>query len=779
MTSLATKDFPSTSDPDQAGFGCLRGPKGCLPLKAFSAHAHIAGTVYNWSIEQTYVNTTDGFIEAVYIFPLPPRAAVSAFHLRVAGRTVTGEIKERVQARHDYAEAIKDGKRAALLEEDRADVFTVQVGNIPSGEDAVVSLELSGPVAVESGECEVRMPLVVAPRYIPGSAIGGDVGTGTVGDTDAVPDASRITPPVLLQGFPNPVALDMSVSIDQRGLEVSDIACSLPTDQIGENHWRVVPGQRLNRDFILRYRVHGAEMQASALIVGDAPGGGSTLSVCLVPPEASVSRVPRDVVVVLDRSGSMGGWKMVAARRAAARMVDALDSEDSFSVLAFDNVIECPDGHDKKLRSGTDRERFRAVSYLGNLDSRGGTEMTSALKKAFKLLDNSGDGRQPILVLITDGQIGDEDRLLKSHKKALENVRVVALGIDRAVNEGLLDKITRPNGGWYACVDSGDWLDEVLAFAARQIQEPSLRDISIKATGMDEGDLTPSPVPDLYGARPLTLWARISKAAPKVNISGTLPDGEPFKTTVDVSESNCTAFHTAWARSRIRDLEDKYAAEHDAGMAKRIVEISLANKVLSRFTAFVAVDSEKQDVQDMRTITQPVEEPDGWEMKAFMTGTPMAGLPEPSAGFADSSRSITTGEFLAQKPAGIVAKRSIRPGLASMAKGRRTTAPVAPGELAAHLLAELHDGLTDALQRALCLRCDSFAEKVRNLIGDLKKAGEKETAKKLKALLKRIAPPSTIEEVAGTWDEWKSLLESVASGNVGQKAGNKREGWWR
>src|SRR5262249_9468942 len=168
----------------------------------------VDGLTAHLRLSQTFVNVHDEHLEATYIFPLPERAAVQRFRLQVGDRIIEGALKERGQARKEYREAINQGHQAAITEEERPGTFTMRVGNIPPGERAIVHLELAQPLPCVDGEATFRFPLVVAPRYIPGVPLGRPpVGSGTARDTDATPDASRITPPVLLPGFPNPVAL--------------------------------------------------------------------------------------------------------------------------------------------------------------------------------------------------------------------------------------------------------------------------------------------------------------------------------------------------------------------------------------------------------------------------------------------------------------------------------------------------------------------------------------------------------------------------------------------
>lgn len=205
MTTAIDLIDPSTIphiDEHDRCFGSLETASGHLPLRALDVRAKISGTVAETTLEQTFVNTFEHPIEATYIFPLPPRAAVSHFELHVAGRVVTGQLKERGAARREYQQAIEQGHRAAIAEQERGDVFNIRVGNLPPGEDARVKLVMTAPLDVLDGEATFRFPLVIAPRYIPGVPLPGpQVGAGISPDTDAVPDASRISPPVLLPNY--------------------------------------------------------------------------------------------------------------------------------------------------------------------------------------------------------------------------------------------------------------------------------------------------------------------------------------------------------------------------------------------------------------------------------------------------------------------------------------------------------------------------------------------------------------------------------------------------
>src|SRR5262245_59544554 len=217
--------FPADAE---AGFGALETEHGRLPLRAVAVAGRLDGLLSQVTVCQTFINSFPDPLEATYIFPLPDRAAVTHFRMEVGGRVVEGRLKERGEARRDYDRAVRSGRRAAITEEDRAGVFSLRVGNLMPGEEATVRLTLAGPLPYAEGEATFRFPLVVAPRYVPGVPLPGpSAGAGVSADTDAVPDASRISPPVLLPGFPNPVRLSLSVEVLPSGLPVTEVRSSL------------------------------------------------------------------------------------------------------------------------------------------------------------------------------------------------------------------------------------------------------------------------------------------------------------------------------------------------------------------------------------------------------------------------------------------------------------------------------------------------------------------------------------------------------------------------
>jgi len=650
---VGTADRIPQPEPEP-GFGALRTERGNLPLELIEVRSSVAGLAVRTELAQGFRNPYDVPLEATYIFPLPDRAAVTRLRMEAADRIVEGVVKEREEARADYDAAIAEGKRASIAEEERPGVFTLRVGNIMPGERVVVRTTLSGRLPYEDGQATFRFPLVVAPRYIPGGELPGEqVGSGTVADTDQVPDASRITPPVLLPGFPNPVRLSIEVAVDPVGLPLAGLTSSLHGVGVeeadgGQYLVRLDPGARADRDFVLRLGYGGSVAATSLAVAWDEESAATpqtgTFLLTVLPPEPTGATRPRDVVLVLDRSGSMGGWKMTAARRAAARIVDTLTAADRFAVLSFDDVMETPDGLPEGLSAATDRHRFRAVQHLAAVDARGGTEMVAPLQRAAALLAGDAPERDRVLILVTDGQVGNEDGLLKSLGRELKHIRVHTVGIDTAVNAGFLNRLAALGGGRSELVESEDRLDEAMDAIHRRIGTPLVTGLRLAGVGgveLDQDSITPARLPDLFVGAPMVVAGRLGGTAPRsevktedspgIVITGTAADGSEWTRRVTAVETADAGLAQFWARGRIRDLEDKYVSTYHGQpeIEQAIVATSVGHSVLSRFTAFVVVDTRiVNKTGALKQVTQPVDLPAGWEeFEADGAPVPVAASP--------------------------------------------------------------------------------------------------------------------------------------------------------
>lgn len=642
MTTRPLPLLPPTESPqptgDEPGLGLLTCDQGWLPLTAVEIHGQVAGLGATVTVRQRYHNPFDHPIEATYIHPLPDRAAVVAFSMVIGDRRIEGELQERGQARHTYDQALDLGHRAAITEEDRPDVFTTRVGNLQPGDQAEVELRLVQPLPWADGQAELRLPLVVAPRYIPGQPLdGAPVGGGTALDTDAVPDASRISPPVLLAGLPNPV--ELAVEVDFGHQLPSGLCSSLHTVVEGDAAVSLRPGERLDRDLILRWPTnqdgagagHRAEPTVEAQAAPDDEGSAEgTFTVTILPPADEPGRQARRVAVVLDRSGSMGGWKMVAARRAAARIIDTLGPDDHFTLLGFDHQVERPSHLEQGLVAATDRNRWLAIEWLASLEARGGTELGQPLLTALDDLTPPTAGTDPeptaTCVLVTDGQVGNEDQILAELGARADQARLFTIGIDQAVNAGFLRRLAALGGGRCELVESDDRLDEVMRAIHRRIAAPVLESVTLTGNHSLEA-VSPSGALDCFSGVPLVIRGRYRGQPPTITWTGQAADGSTMTGSTTPSEAPDPGARPLWARSRVRDLEDELAAlafvprapgSPDTNqMEAGIVALSLSTGVLSRFTAFVAVDRSVQvEGGTPLGVVQPVERPRGWAAPA-------------------------------------------------------------------------------------------------------------------------------------------------------------------
>ena len=618
-----------------AGFGSLDTERGCLPLESLAVATGIEGLTAHTAVRQRFFNVFQEPLEATYIFPLPPRSAVVDFHMTVEGREVAGVILERDRAREAYEDAVAQGKSAAITEEERPNIFTLRVGNIPAGCAIDVQFQLVEQVSVDEGEATYRFPLVVAPRYCPGRPLDGEpVGDGTLADTCRVPDASRISPPVLLPGMPSPIALSMTARFARgpRSGAVAGgrVACSLSVNEIhGEDGSYVVdvcPEQELDRDFILRWPV--AEQAASTvqvllepngactkggLVSGEIPpvfaGDGTFCATIMPPADVPDKQRPRDIVILLDRSGSMGGWKMAAARRAVASLVDSLSPQDRIEVVAFDTHFEAL-ADTPTLTNATSDVCEQITEWLATVRARGGTELAGAVTRGLDLLavapaDEAASPREHSLVVITDGHIGGESEVLQRLSSGHPGVRVYAVGIDTAVNDSLLGRMAETTGGLAELVESEERLDAVMDRIRRRLGWSLVSQLMLRGEGIElvEDALTPSRIPDLVPGLPAIVRGRYRCVAgstdPRIVVSGVTGSGEAWSEAASAETATTPGLMSLWGRDMLRTLQDsvesRRAVSGGRNVRDEIVALSLGCGVLCRYTAVVAIDPRDPD----------------------------------------------------------------------------------------------------------------------------------------------------------------------------------------
>jgi len=637
--------------------GSLKAKEQPLPLESVQLRARVIDRIAEVTVEQKFGNPFREAIEAVYVFPLAGGSAVSRFEMQIGKRVVRGRVEERAKARREYSEALDQGKRAALLEQERDDVFTVQVGNVTPGDAVVVRLTYSERLPFfEDGRTELRLPLVVAPRYVGGEELPREqAGHGVVPDTTTVPDASRITPPRLAPGFDPKVSLGVEVELFGG---FSDLACSqhaVSTSSGPESAKVVLSRERepLDRDFVLRWRIAGEQVKSQLLV----HGGFALLSV--VPPaRQGFLGVARDVVFVLDRSGSMQGPKMASAARACASLLRTLGPRDRFSLQAFDEVVEWMPGGFQQADEGAIE---RGEKWLRSIEARGGTELDVAMREALQQLRSRGEsaGRAPVVVLLTDGQVGDESSVLKRLQAELGDARVFTVGIDTAVNDGFLRRLAALGGGTSTFVEPGSRLEEALQSVGREIGTPLVTDLRIEG---EMTELAPARIPDLFAGRAAAAFFRLGGG--RVKIRGRFADGSAFDQELEAREAPLAAIDHLWARARIVDLEDEFRASRSEAVKKEIVALSIRHTVLTRFTAFVVVDDEVVNQGGTRrTVVQPVEMPADWEMSQLL---PALSRPLRLSGTLTRGLGRAPPQASGRMPAAMAQAAREKPGMASV-----------------------------------------------------------------------------------------------------------------
>ncbi len=596
-----------------------------LPLASVAYRASVCEGIADVTLTQVFENPYAEHLEAVYTFPLSGGSAVRAFSLEVAGRVIRGIVKERAEAREEYRRAIEAGKRAAMLEQERDNVFTVQVGNLPPGERATVTISYAERLErFDDGRAELRLPLVVAPRYTPGAPLDRpNAGDGVEDDTDVVPDASRVTPPRLAGGSTAGPSVAIEVSLLGTGGSFDDLACSqhataISFDGGGLTVRLAKTTERADRDFVLRWRGASDRVRPSLVVYRHPERGLFGMLTVTAPPAADRRPAPRDVVFLLDRSGSMNGVKMQSAARACSILLESLGSADRYAIAAFDTTVEWMGGtarfvtaDEAGIESGT--------RFLRSVDARGGTEIGPALDHVFTALDRRTGGRErtPIVVVLTDGEVTNEAQVTRLVAQRIGDGRLFAVGIDTAVNDAMLKRLAAAGRGTALLVAPGDELERALATIAREIGTPEVVDLAIDDldAGLD-GKQAPERFADLFSGRAATVFLQMQSFG-AVRVRGRRSSGGSFEEEVRAVEADSPAIALLWARARIADLEDQYraAASSRDAIKQEIVDVSLAHQIVTRFTAYLAVDDAEvvNPNGSTRHVVQPVETPAEWQ----------------------------------------------------------------------------------------------------------------------------------------------------------------------
>ena len=564
---------------------------GECPLKHTEVKAEVSGFISRVTVTQDFENPFTDKIEAVYTFPLPQAAAVDDLTMLIGERTIKGKIMRREEAQAVYAVAKQIGKVAILLDQERPNIFTQQVANIMPGQQVRVTIGYVETLKYQDGAYEWSFPMVVAPRYSP-------AGNASDQDGNKPTDSSRISSPNALDGMRagHDVSLEIDLDAGFPIVGVNSASHEIEVQQINEK--RVVVGLKdratiPNKDFLLTYSVAGNTIKDAVLAHRSDRGGFFTL--ILQPPQRVFAEdvMPKEMVFVLDTSGSMQGFPLETAKKTMQLALDTLYPHDTFNLITFS-------GETQILFSepvpATPENLRKAKKFLSSRKSDGGTEMMKAIKAALDPSDSQHHVR--LACFMTDGQVGNDMEILAEVQKH-RNARVFAMGFGDAPNRSLLDKMTEYGRGQVDYISQAGNTSIAARRFNERIRNPLMTDVSIEWSNLSITEVYPKRIPDLFSVRPVILSGRYTSGGKgTIRLKGKMA-GQDFVREIPVElpdmENDHEALSTLWARHKIEELTAEEIANTGDQTAQdqtreEITRLGLTFKLLTHYTSFIAID---------------------------------------------------------------------------------------------------------------------------------------------------------------------------------------------
>jgi len=598
-----------------------KGETLAAPLLSTDVVIRVSGLVARAQVKQTFHNPSEDWYEGVYVFPLPENSAVDHLRMKIGSRLVEGVIRERGEAKKSYEQAKESGRRAALLEQERPNIFTSSVANIGPREDVVVEIEYQQTLRYDSGRFSLRFPMVVGPRYIPGAALAESKGTGWSPDTVRVSDASRITPPVIhpSNGRVNPVSI--RVELDA-GVPIADVDSPYHNISLrsGDSRREVVELESgtvpANRDFELNW-TPSAESAPRAAWFTERRGDKTFGLLMILPPNvrAGGKRIPREAIYVIDTSGSMHGTSIKQAREALGLAIDGLAPEDRFNIIEFNSYAKALF---EDARPATRENRAEARGWVRGLRAQGGTEMALALDLALNGGESGGRIRQ--VVFLTDGQVGNEDELFRLIRAKLGDSRLFTVGIGSAPNSHFMTKAAEIGRGTFTYIGKVEEVREKMSGLFAKLESPVLKGVKIDWPEGAAAEAWPARIPDLYAGEPVMVSAALDKAVGAARVSGLRGDA-PWRQDLLLDQpAQGSGIGVLWARDKIGALMD--AAREGASAEEtraKVIELALTHHLVTKYTSLIAIDRAPARLPDLdlKMAALPTHLPEGQSYEAI------------------------------------------------------------------------------------------------------------------------------------------------------------------
>ena len=594
-----------------------------LPLRAVDLAVEAAGGIARVTVTQRFRNPYDEPLCVRYELPLPADGAVSGFAFSLGGRRVVGEVDKKARARERFEEAVIAGHSAALLEQDRSSLFRQELGNVPPGEEIVAEITIDQKLRwLPEGTWEWRFPTVVAPRYL--------------GAEGRVVDAKRVA----VDAADGPLPVHCTLGLVVRDALGADARLESPSHAIVARERQGATsvafaeerGARLDRDVVARWSV--ATPEVGAALVTARPASSSPVSsvgyglLTLVPPlvepeelaaprrgkartghrAASAARLPRDLTLLIDASGSMGGEPLEQVRRAALALLATLDEGDSLEMIAFA-------WEPRRFRRGAERVtpevRAAAEKWLRALSASGGTEMREGILEALRPL-RAGAQRQ--VVLVTDGLIGFEEEIVRAiHERLPAGSRVHSVGVGSAVNRTLTTGAARAGRGVEAIIGLGEDAERAALRLVAHTALPAVVELELGGDALVA--LAPEKLPDLYAGAPALVSLALAPEGGELWVRGRTATGR-FERQLRVAPmpfgSGAAGVVALHGRERVEDLEMR-AATGERGTEREIESLGLRFQLATRMTSWIAVTAERtvDPREPVRRETMPQELPAG------------------------------------------------------------------------------------------------------------------------------------------------------------------------
>ncbi|MDK2124115.1 VIT domain-containing protein [Parachitinimonas caeni] len=597
-----------------------------LPLKNTKVDVRVVGVIADVTVTQQYRNEGKSALEARYVFPGSTRAAVYGMTVRLGQRVLTAAIREKQQAQADYNQAKQQGKTAALLEQQRANVFEMNVANILPGDEVNVELHYTELLVPTDGVYQFVFPTVVGPRYNGQAATAG--GAEKWAATAHLPAGE-----VSRTGF----IMNVRLATPAEAKEIRSPSHSVEVQKSGpqEALVRLAPGKQNenNRDFILNYRLAGEQIESGILL---SRGKKENFFLAMVEPPKQVANsqiVPREYVFVVDISGSMHGFPLDTTKVLMQKLLGNLRPADSFNVMLFSgsNTMLAP-----KSVPATPQAIERALTLLNEQMGSGGTELVPALRDALAM---PADGeRARTFVVVTDGFVTVEKEVFQLIRQNLNKANVFSFGIGTSVNRMLMEGIARAGQGEpYIVLDASSAAEQAERFR-RVIDSPVLSHLKARFDGFEAYDVEPLTLPDVFAQRPVILFGKW-RGEPKgrLVLEGRAATG-PFKAELPIKAEQVSTANEAlrylWARHRVAALSDQQAIEGGDTYRQQILDLGLGYNLLTAYTSFIAIDERVRNPNGSSdTVNQPQPLPEGVGNQAIANpaiANQVSSTPEPA-----------------------------------------------------------------------------------------------------------------------------------------------------